>query len=62
MKRVLAAVLALAVVAGGTLTGCGEKEKTGKKDEKMSAAFICANLGDKSFNDIAWEGFKKAET
>lgn len=66
MKKLLAMLLAVTMVAGLALTGCGDSKEEGnsggdaKEGAIKSVGFICGNLGDKSFNDISYEGVKSA--
>ena len=59
MKKYLAVLLA-AVLCLGSLSGCGGKNGAQEQKEIKKIAYLCSNLGDKSFNDVAWEGVKKA--
>ena len=61
MKKLLAMLLAVTMVAGLALTGCGDSKEEGsggdaKEGAIKSVGFIVGALGDKSFNDIANDG------
>lgn len=65
MKKWMASLLALSVLAGSTMTGCGEKKEAGNESSSQqkhieSICYVTANLGDKSMSDIANEGLVKA--
>ena len=65
MKKLLAMLLAVTMVAGLALTGCGDGKEEGsggdaKEGAIKSVGFIVGALGDKSFNDISYEGIKSA--
>jgi len=66
MKRFSALILIVSLVF--TLAACGAKDTTGgntdSKGEKVKVGLLTgvAGLGDKSFNDLAFEGAKKAES
>lgn len=62
IKKTMALMLALVMALGLVLTGCGSKttaSKDGKKKVKVALVFA-GYLGDKSYNDSAYEGIKKA--
>jgi len=64
-RSLVALGLAL-VLVGAFLVGCGSEETTdgdGDKTTEVKAAMVTdtAGLGDKSFNDLAWSGFQRAE-
>lgn len=73
MKKFVSLVLAL-VLALTLFAGCGNSNKPAEDDnnveaqepagEKVKVALIASSsgLGDRSFNDAAWEGFQKAES
>ena len=56
MKKVLAMILAITMLGSLALTGCGDEKEESDGRAFSSIAHICGNLGDKSFNDIAWQG------
>ena len=69
MKKLLALVLALALTF--SLVACGKKDDSSSQapvsggdaaKEPLRVHLIVSNLGDKSFNDSAYNGLKKAET
>ena len=65
MKKWMASLLALSILAGLTMTGCGEKKEAGNESSSQqkhieSICYVTANLGDKSMSDIANEGLVKA--
>ena len=60
MKKVLATILAITMLGSFALAGCGDKNDAGDGEKKVNkVCLIVGNLGDKSFNDIAWEGMQK---
>ncbi|MEG1782832.1 MAG: BMP family ABC transporter substrate-binding protein, partial [Oscillospiraceae bacterium] len=63
MKKLLALVLALALTF--SLVGCGKKDDSSKPVEgdkdQLKVHLIVSTLGDKSFNDSAYNGLLKAE-
>ena len=74
MRRI-GKIAAVAMVASIALTGCGNKDKdntanggdtdscpTSSSGPKVGVAYDGHGRGDKSFNDAAWEGLKKAMT
>lgn len=64
-NKIFIMIMALTLVLSLTLTACSSKEpKTDGENsaEKTRVAVVLAGfLGDKSFNDSAWEGVKRAE-
>lgn len=59
MKKIL---LILTVMFSLLLTGCGSKKEVVKEEKtKVGIVLSVAGLGDKSFNDSAYRGLKKAE-
>ena len=61
MKKLMAMLLASAMLLSVALTGCGDDKDSGDgKDGKYnSVAFVCGNIGDKSFNDVSWKGVQE---
>lgn len=64
-KKIINILLVIALVVA-TLTGCGQKPKEadgGKTDKKVKVGVIYtkAKLGGNSFNDLVFEGVKKAK-
>ena len=65
MKKTGAIALACLLTASALLTGCGQSGEGGDASsaggsEYKSVGYICAQLGDKSFNDLSWSGVQKA--
>lgn len=68
LRKVLALLLVIVLVAT-LVAGCGGKEEpaengeseTPKTDLKAAMVTDVGGLGDKSFNDMSWEGLKRAE-
>jgi basic membrane protein A len=63
-KKVLAIMLVFILSISVVLTGCnssGEGSDEGGEDKLRVAVVLAGFLGDKSFNDSAWEGIQKAE-
>ena len=63
MKKLLASLLAVTMIASLALVGCGDSKDKGTGDSSgdskggiKSICFVTTNLGDKSFNDIANDG------
>lgn len=60
MKKILATILAITMLGSFALAGCGDTNDAADGDTKADKiCLIVGNLGDKSFNDIAWEGMQK---
>lgn len=69
MKRILICLLAALVLLSGILTGCTSETKnenptSGKMAEAQKAAIVLGvgGLGDQSYNDLAYQGMKDAES
>ncbi|MBO1679328.1 BMP family lipoprotein [Bittarella massiliensis (ex Durand et al. 2017)] len=65
MKKTGAIALACLLTASALLTGCGQSGEGGDTSsasgsEYKSVGYVCAQLGDKSFNDLSWSGIQKA--
>ena len=65
MKKTGAIALACLLTASALLTGCGQSGEGGDASsaggsEYKSVGYICAQLGDKSFNGLSWSGVQKA--
>lgn len=58
-KKMLSILLVAVLGLSAFATGCG-KGDAGEEKKPLKAAYLCDRLGDKAFNDIAWEGFQKA--
>jgi basic membrane protein A len=64
MEEPMRAVLVCAIITGLLLSGCqGERKEGGTEAEKPAIGLVLSvgGLGDKSFNDSAYEGLKRAE-
>lgn len=68
MKKILAIILCIAMVAAIALTGCGggssssssSSSSTSKNDKAGNVATVITSaLGDKSFSDSCWKGMNK---
>jgi basic membrane protein A len=63
INRLFLLLAAAALLSMVFLSGCGQKEagrKTGDFQKLKVAMVIIGNLGDKSFNDMAYEGIEQA--
>lgn len=66
MKRLLSIITVLVLTMSIIFSGCGSKSKEASKDTQKNTVKVglltgVAGLGDKSFNDLAYDGAKKAE-
>lgn len=64
MKKITTKLLLALLITSVFLVGCSnDKKEETPKEEKVKVALVTAvgGLGDRSFNDSAWEGFKRAE-
>ena len=60
MKKLMAMLLASAMLLSVALTGCGDDKDGGGKEGKLnSIVYVCSNLGDKSFCDVSWKGVQE---